>query len=522
MSRQPSRASKIKPPDEVSVREMIWPEFNKTEKTLELKDSRGVIHFIKPGERIILPKQKDFLEDILKYNCTLYGGALGGGKSHILRYALLYLLLKWYQEGHEKVEVAMFCETFKTLEHRQISQIRKWPSWLGKYYEQLQQFRLHDCYGGGVIQMCNSDDPEKYRSAQFAAIAVDELTLNDEQTFNVIASRCRWAGIEHCPVFAATNPGEIGHQFVLRDFVMESTRKKGYHFIQSLPSDNPFLSQQYWDRLNEMPEKLRRAWMLGDWSVFEGQFFSMLKDDVHLCKPFVIPDGWNKFRAIDHGFNHPTVCLWGAVDYDGNLWVYREHAEVMRPATWHKQRIHEMGYDPEKEQYESYVATVGDPKMFDFDGASPMNKTAAEVYNGRDDNLPSFRMQEAANARVAGWGALLEGFSFDYEVTGLDIYNNEIRDWKRKPGIRIFDSCPKLWKSLRSVIHDSKGNVEDVKKTKGVYRSDEGDDQADCLRYLYLAAVKSNFRRSLTEAESADPLRDSPSRFSKPQGGIWV
>ena len=44
----------------------------------------------------------------------------------------------------------------------------------------------------------------------------------------------------------------------------------------------------------------------------------------HLVKPFEIPREWKKFRAADFGIAKPYAVLWFAIDYDGNLWCYRE------------------------------------------------------------------------------------------------------------------------------------------------------------------------------------------------------
>ena len=68
--------------------------------------------------------------------------------------------------------------------------------------------------------------------------------------------------------------------------------------------------------------------------------------DVHVIKPFSIPDEWTKIRSVDFGFTNPFVCLWGALDHDGNLYIYRElyksgvltgeHAKTIRRLSGHE------------------------------------------------------------------------------------------------------------------------------------------------------------------------------------------
>mgnify|MGYP002519540670 CR=1 FL=1 len=84
------------------------------------------------------------------------------------------------------------------------------------------------------------------------------------------------------------------------------------------------------DDLEALPPKLRKAWLEGDWNVYEGQFFEDFVDRpdqyqsrqwTHVIDPFEIPDGWKIYRSFDWGYNKPFSCAWWAVDYDGV--VYR-------------------------------------------------------------------------------------------------------------------------------------------------------------------------------------------------------
>ncbi len=62
----------------------------------------------------------------------------------------------------------------------------------------------------------------------------------------------------------------------------------------------------------------------GDWGLEGGQYFSMWRDTLHVVKPFEIPRDWVKFRSMDFGIARPYAVVWFAVDYDGDLYVYRE------------------------------------------------------------------------------------------------------------------------------------------------------------------------------------------------------
>ena len=105
-------------------------------------------------------KQKEFLKAVDEYKYVLYGGAKGGGKSYILRWTLIKLLIGWAKE-YGSVRVGLFCEDFPSLKDRQVTKIQaEFPDWLGRlsesYIEGLS-FQLAPQFGGGVIALRNLD-----------------------------------------------------------------------------------------------------------------------------------------------------------------------------------------------------------------------------------------------------------------------------------------------------------------------------------------------------------------------------
>ena len=281
---------------------------------------------VNPTER-----QREFLDAVKTHRFTLYGGAAGGGKSYILRWANVWLLLRWAKHGIRNARVGIFCEDYPALRDRHLDRIRlEFPEWLGTYRGTDHDFVLKPEYGGGVISFRNLDDVSKYLSAEFAAITVDELTRNGQDIFDFLRMRLRWPGIEDTRFMAATNPGSKGHGWVKnlwidRNFPAELEKDaEDFVFVKAKVTDNPHVAQSYIETLKSLPEHLRKAYLDGSWDIFSGQVFTEFSRDVHVVEPFPIPEAWPKFRALDWGYSKPYSVGWYAVGWDGQIYRYRE------------------------------------------------------------------------------------------------------------------------------------------------------------------------------------------------------
>lgn len=243
---------------------------------------------------------------------VLFGGSRGPGKSRWLRWALLYHLLRWNANGHHGVRVMLACESYPTLRERQAEKIRtEFPSWLGVYLPSRTEFVLDDVYGGGVIALRNLDKPDKYQSAEFAAIGVDELPKNPERTFHVLRGSLRWPGVEETRFLAASNPapGWVRDYWIEHNFPTELQGvSSDFAYVPALPQDNPYLPESYWRELDTLPPVLRAAWRDGDWYAgVEGIVFPEFSQD-NICEDE--PDSSQPIEvAFDDGYIDPRAIL---------------------------------------------------------------------------------------------------------------------------------------------------------------------------------------------------------------------
>lgn len=103
---------------------------------------------------------------------------------------------------------------------------------------------------------------------------------------------------------------------------------KNHEGFQPSPTENIHLPEGY---LEELRDFYGEAWISkfleGSFDVYEGAILPELNPELHLIDGFRIPDEWPRYRGLDHGLNHPTACIWIAVDYDGNHYAYREYVK---------------------------------------------------------------------------------------------------------------------------------------------------------------------------------------------------
>ncbi len=428
----------------------------------------------------------------------LYGGAAGGGKSWILRWWLLTFLLESFARyGVRNVRVGLFCEDYPALKDRQISKIdTEFPRWLGSLKDDRAHgliWKLKDEYGGGFIALRNLDDPGKYDSIEFAAIAVDELGKNYQRIFDELRKRLRWPIVPGQPSFppgfihpfgAGTNPGGKGHNWIKNIWIDPLVKddwtnfpkhlekiKHRFKFIQARASDNKYNPEDYYEmNLQTLPDQMRKAMADGDWDLWEGQFFSEWREKYHTCEPFEIPDFWPKFWAGDWGYFPDYFCgLWFAVSPTGDVYVYREvYNRKIVPSKWAEILIEETG--SEVLDYKKLDAKTWGNWM---KGESQSGVSIAEeLINGGWVCTPA---AAASGDRINGWTRIREYLSYEEDETIPEQFRT-FENLKVKPRLRIFKTCRNLIRTLPALIHDEI-KVEDVQR-KGLE-----DHAPDALRY---------------------------------------
>jgi hypothetical protein len=220
------------------------------------------------------PKQQEALEASKRFKYVLFGGSVGSGKSYWIRWTVLYWLMKYFTKyGLKGVRAGVFCEDYPSLNDRHLTKVRfEFPEWLGTFNESKHEFTLAPEYGSGIVAFRNLDDPAKYLSVEFAVIAIDEINRNPKTTFDMLRSRHRWPGIKDTRFIAGCNPlGEawVKNMWVKRLFPPDEKEQYEFVYVPALPTDNPYLPQEYYKSLESLPEQQRKAYLEGNWDAFD-------------------------------------------------------------------------------------------------------------------------------------------------------------------------------------------------------------------------------------------------------------
>lgn len=220
-------------------------------------------------------------------------------------------------------------------------------------------------------------------------------------------------------------------------------------------------------RLND-PERYKVAG-LGDWGVASGQYFREWRESLHVVEPFAIPDGWQKFRSMDWGSAKPYAVYWWAVDFDGNLYAYRElYGYGGKPNVGTQETAKQVGEKIaalEKPE-EKVIGGVLDNACWAKTGVT--GPTIAEELNAElyMSNLITF--SKSSKGREEGGNAIKQR-----------LIGNTLPDGTTKPAIYFFRNCLHAIRTIPMLAHDE-GKPE-CYDTKGE------DHAADAIAYACLS-----------------------------------
>lgn len=416
------------------------------------------------------PKQKVFCQSRSRY--TAYGGARGGGKTHVLRVKAFGGALTY-----PGIRILIVRKEYPELEQNIIIPMRKMvPAEIATYNGSM---RMMFFVNGSVIKFGHygPNDDDEYQGVEYDWIFMEEATQFTERQFRTLGACLRGATKIPRRMYLTCNPGNIGHLWVKRLFVdrkyREGENPKDYTFIPATVDDNPQLleaSPEYKQMLDLLPEDVRKAWRYGDWDALAGTFFPEFRPETHVMNTYRrVPVEWKKYRAFDYGLDM-FACLWIAQDFNGRSYVYREVQQsglIVSEAA-------KLALDLTPE-WEHIEFTIAPPDMWNRQKDS--GKSMAELFAENGIGL-----LKASNNRVQGWMALKE------------MLKPMLSD-EDKPGLLVTKDCVGLIDNLSVIQHDEKNPSDCATEPHEITHI------CDALRYY---AVTRTLGAELPDVSGAD------------------
>ena len=319
-------------------------------------------------------------------------------------------------------------------------------------------------------------DATRRQGGQYQLLVFDERTLTPADVLAFLESRLR-SGRADIPVLgirSSANPGGASHGEVKQKFitatnygekVITDERGRTIRFIPSRLSDNPHVNPEYAADLMALPEKMRAAFLDGNWDVFAGMMFSELNRERHVVKPFTLPGGWRRYMSVDWGYAAPWAVLWAAVDEDGRAWFYRE--------------LYSAGV-AERDQARRILAAEGpgehiavrlaDDAMWATRGADVVPIASAYAEEG----VHLTPAGKGPGSRVNGWQRV---HSYLAEAPACPLHREQ--GWPTCPRAHFFSTLENTYRSLSDLPHAMTGDPEDAD-------THADDHLPDALRYLLI------------------------------------
>jgi hypothetical protein len=455
-------------------------------------------------------KQMEVLQALLqgRANELLYGGAMGGGKSYMLRALAIIIAMEV-----PRCNIYLFRRVGKDLIATHMRGPSSFPVLLDEFINDKlvninKASSTIEWSNGSVIVLNHiqyEQDLDRYLSSEIHVALFDESTTFTPKMIKFIRSRVRLGSLivpeqykKAMPfIVYATNPRGASHLYFKSNFVdigepmvpfkaPDADGGMTRMYVPAKLDDNPTLTENdpsYRTRALGMGDPdVVKAYLEGDWSCTEGAAFPTFSRKYHVLSErsgdvgdVDVSRAWPMRVAYDYGFSAPYSVLFymissGESEYE---WCPPKGSLIIYGEIYGDNAGDEVG---RKEEVAVTASRIKAKAKLDFDREIHPGPADSAIFNQEqgpsissifyDNGVVFTRSNKRPGSRILGL-ALIRRLLF-----------NSINFPKEKPGIYIMSSCPRLIQHIAALSLDTKTG-EDVETT-------QPDHDYDVLRYIVL------------------------------------
>jgi hypothetical protein len=257
-----------------------------------------------------------------KTNEILYGGGVSGGKSYLLCLSIATMAIQY--PGTRYILGRSVLHTLKQTTLVTLFQVLKDMGLSpDKHYTYNGQDNIIKLYNESVIILKNLEytpsDPnyERLQGYEVTAVAVDEGSQITETCYNILKSRIRYKLTEYNlipKIIITCNPGNNYLKKLFYIPFQDGMLPDSKIYVQSLITDNPYVSQDYIDMLHTLPSEQKKRLLYGDWNFTDeiGKLFDY--DDIVNCSFRNAPNpNDKKYISVDvarFGHDSSVAIIW--------------------------------------------------------------------------------------------------------------------------------------------------------------------------------------------------------------------
>jgi hypothetical protein len=274
-----------------------------------------------------------------------FGGSRGGTKSHT---SDILMLLRRF--NYEKTNGLFVMKVYQDMMDIHIRPLFEMYPVLENYFN--KQDMILKLPKGSYIRFLSGDNLSTFRQRKgrgFADVMIDQSELFTQDEIEFLFTINRSTNPDITPkTLLCFNPGNIGHTYHKRVFFDKIYEKneipEEFDFLQTFGWDNAywslkqlnrdgltikdyhswddktrfeyFIKTDYGKVLDQLPDNLRQAELMGDMNIFEGMFFSDFRYNHHIIKDYEIRHERRTIAGLDYGNTTVLEVLQAHIDGD--------------------------------------------------------------------------------------------------------------------------------------------------------------------------------------------------------------